>query len=112
MVTSSILNHNNSLEKRFKKEYNISKSKSKSKSKSRNKMNGLVSKINYKKVKRNSNTIDFLHQRNYSLFNNNIKSPFAKKIIKESIKENAQKNKDKIKIVNKRFNLKIKCIKK
>ena len=112
MVTSSTLNQNNSLEKRFKKEYNISKSKSKSKSKSRNKMNGIVSKINYKKVKRNSNTLDFLHQRNYSLFNNNIKSPFAKKIIKESIKENAQKNKDKIKILNRRFNLKIKCMKK
>ena len=112
MVTSSTLNQNNSLEKRFKKEYDISKSKSKSKSKSRNKMKGIVSKINYKKVKRNSNTIDFLHQRNYSLFNNNIKSPFAKKIIRESIKENAQKNKDKIKIVNKRFNLKIKCMKK
>jgi len=110
MVTSSTLNQNNSLEKRFKKEYNISKSKSKSKS--RNKMNGITSKNKYKKVKRNNNTIDFLHQRNYSLFNNNIKSPFAKKIIKESIKENAQKNKDKIKILNKRFNLKIKCMKK
>ena len=71
----------------------------------------LVYRLNRKTTKR-SNITSISHQRNYSIFSNTFKSPFAKKIIKEYYKkENIEKSKEKI-ISNKKENKKVIDIKK
>ena len=96
--TNSVLN-NNSIERKennYKKINNISKCDNYE----------LIYRLNNKAFKRN-NFASLSHQRNYSIFSNTFKSPFAKKIIKEYYtKENIEKSKEKI-ITNKRDNKKL-----
>ena len=96
--TKSVLNKNNieRKENNYKKINNICKCDNIE----------LVYRLNRKTTKR-SNITSISHQRNYSIFSNTFKSPFAKKIIKEYYtKENIEKSKEKI-ITNKRDNKKL-----
>ena len=108
MATSSILGNNSSV---GRKDYS-SKQKNNNIGKSKNKQDEFMSGVNYKAVKTSNDNITYLHTRNFSVYSNNFKSPFAKNLIKQSTKENIQKNKDKKQILNQRLVKKIKCIKK
>jgi hypothetical protein len=108
MVTSSILCNNSSVGRYD----NNSKQKNNNISKSKNKNKDFMLGANYKAVKTNNDNSTYLHTRNFSVYSNNFKSPFTKNMIKQSTKENIQKNKDKKQILNQRLVKKIKCIKK
>ena len=108
MATSSILGNNSSVGRND----NNSKIKNNIIIKNMNKNKEFMSGANYKAVKTSNDNITYLHTRNFSVYSNNFKSPFAKNLIKQSTKENIQKNKDKKQILNQRLVKKIKCIKK
>ena len=108
MVTSSVLGNNISVGRND----NNSKQKNNNISKNKNQNKEFISGANYKAVKTSNDNITYLHTRNFSVYSNNFKSPFAKNLIKQSTKENIQKNKDKKQILNQRLVKKIKCIKK
>ena len=108
MVTSSILGNNSSVGRYD----NNSKQKNNNISKSKNKNKDFMLGANYKAVKTSNDNSTYLHTRNFSVYSNNFKSPFTKNMIKQSTKENIQKNKDKKQILNQRLVKKIKCIKK
>jgi len=108
MVTSSVLGNNSSVGRND----NNSKQKNNNISKSKNKKKEFMSGANYKAVKSSNDNATYLHTRNFSVYSNNFKSPFIKNLVKQSTKENIQKNKDQKQILNQRLVKKIKCIKK
>ena len=108
MVTSSVLGNNSSVGRND----NNSKQKINNISKSKNQNKEFMSGANYKAAKTNNDNVTYLHKRNFSVYSNNFKSPFVNNLIKQSTKENIQKNKDKKQILNQRLVKKIKCIKK
>lgn len=108
MVTSSVLGNNSSVGRND----NNSKQKNNNISKSKNKNKEFMSGANYKAVKSSNDNATYLHTRNFSVYSNNFKSPFIKNLVKQSTKENIQKNKDQKQILNQRLVKKIKCIKK
>ena len=104
VITCSVF-HNNSVEKKIRnKNININR-RNTNNLVNKHLNNELLNRIKIKSNKIDKNIVSSIHHRNYTLMNNNIRSPLRKKIKREITKDN--KSKDKI-ILNNINNKRIK----